>query len=137
MARLGHLFASNSEHVVSNATPGTPPSNATLAKALSWFERALEAEATPVSALLGLGVMNLHGMGVQQNSTRAFQLLKRAAAIAGDEPELAEARYHLGIMWYWGWGVTKASPFEAQRLWLEAASVRCGLPPCTYLKVNT
>jgi TPR repeat protein len=128
MARLGHLFASNSEHVVPDAVPGsTTPSNATLAKAVSWFERALEADAAPVSALLGLGVMNLYGIGVPQNSTMAFRLLKRASVIAGNEPELAEARYHLGVMWYWGLGLPRASPFEAQRLWLEAAAVRCSL----------
>lgn len=69
-------------------------------------------------------------------STTAFQLLKRALVIAGDELELAEVSYHPWVMWYLGLGLPNASPFEAQRLWLQAAAVHCFLfCPCVEVSI--
>ena len=121
MARLGHLYAASSPHV--EAEPVHDGGNATLASAVRWLQKARAKDPANASALLGLGYMALHGIGMQRNATRAFRYLRTASLLKSVDADATETRYQLGLLWLRGQGVSRPDPRQAQRLWLEAAKV--------------
>jgi TPR repeat protein len=135
MARLGHMFASNTPAAAAHAAAaGAEP----LDSAMHWFRRASGASGaaatsgpnvpSTASALLGLASMHLWGNGTDVDHAKAYELLTRVAAADGAvEAEAAEAKYLLGVMWLKGWGTPEKSLHQAQRLFAEAATVRAGL----------
>ena len=82
-------------------------------KAIKAFEFA--SKAGNLDALTALGVMYIGGIGVEQNNTKGYQYIRKAADMS--DPK---AQYTLGALYYLGAGVKK--DYKKAFNWLNLAS---------------
>lgn len=87
--------------------------------AVSFYKRGLlEDFALPVIALHHSDEgIRLYRAG---EYTRAFKLLKLVADIDSQSPDISQAQYTIGLMYYYGHGVSK-DPITAERYLMLAA----------------
>eukprot|EP00731_Ephydatia_muelleri_P028175 Em0019g1048a len=88
-ALLGRIYAEGSKEVPKN-----------FKKAISYFQAAIQQKSP--EGYTGMGIMLLHGTGVEQDYRKAMNHFQIAA-----EHGSAEGQYYMGLMYYKGYGVNK------------------------------